>query len=692
MNLSKKIFLIFLTEFILFIIIAEIFGSNMMEKQIVDNLHINAKTLLSEQANGIDGYFNKMEGLGKKSAYMIKYWLRQKTTDKDTIDFSNKYKLIDGAIRSDIQQFEDIDISGVFLSSRTKINDSIKHIIMSTEGHFDDYAKAVKEFVFNMYFISESQLIRIYEKEWALKIEPEHDFTKDIFYYVADPEHNPQREPKWTSPYYDNIWHHWMTSLIIPIYIDGKFIGIVGHDIILDDIYKKILDKKYFKSGYGFIFDANKNIVVHPRYLNKLMETADMGTLLKFQDIDDKNLSSELEKIVNNNSDSNLYFDTYSEENITNHIFAKKLDFMNWYFALVIPNIEVNSKLSEFRTNFIIASLFLGLFLFSALFVLNWLYLVSPIRNLTLTTNEIIKGNLDSRVKIKSKDEIGELASAFNHMSGQLKTTLNELKQDIKIRQETEEALRLSEENYRNLFLNAKVGLVRVEQQLGTVTDCNYQSVKMFSYNSRKEFLNDFNFKKYYSVNNSCDTLFEEMEIGGYIINRETLFKNRNGEDLWVLMSINMISGSNSMEIVLLDISERKKAEEALRISEEKYRDLINNASESIIVAQDGYIQFANPKTYEMFGYTNHELASKPFPEFIYEEDRALVLERYNKRIEGEALNFVYDFRIITKNNETRWVEINAVLIKWNNKPATLNFLTDATRTEKCRRTNKKNE
>ncbi len=47
-------------------------------------------------------------------------------------------------------------------------------------------------------------------------------------------------------------------ELITPIYIDEEFIGIVGHDVILDDIYECVLKNKFFESGYGFIFDENE--------------------------------------------------------------------------------------------------------------------------------------------------------------------------------------------------------------------------------------------------------------------------------------------------------------------------------------------------------------------------------------------------------------------------------------------------
>lgn len=127
------------------------------------------------------------------------------------------------------------------------------------------------------------------------------------------------------------------------------------------------------------------------------------------------------------------------------------------------------------------------------------------------------------------------------------------------------------------------------------------------------------------------------------------------------------------------DVTERWRAEEALKASEEKYRLLVENAGEAIFVAQDGMLKFANRNTTEMFGFSKDELTSKPFQEFIHPDDRGLVLNRHLKRLEGHGLPSVYPFRIVNKSGNFKWVELKAVLITWEGKPATLNFLSDIT-------------
>lgn len=130
---------------------------------------------------------------------------------------------------------------------------------------------------------------------------------------------------------------------------------------------------------------------------------------------------------------------------------------------------------------------------------------------------------------------------------------------------------------------------------------------------------------------------------------------------------------------VARDITYRKKAEEAIRESEEKYRLVVQNANEAICVVQDGTMLFVNPKLAEMLGPTEEELIGKSFPPFLHPDDREMVLDRHKRRLKGEVLPAIYPFRIFDSDGKTRWVEINAVRISWKGGPATLNFLSDIT-------------
>jgi len=140
------------------------------------------------------------------------------------------------------------------------------------------------------------------------------------------------------------------------------------------------------------------------------------------------------------------------------------------------------------------------------------------------------------------------------------------------------------------------------------------------------------------------------------------------------------------MEQLLLTIQraiDKHEMEKAVRESEEKYRLVIENANDAIFIAQDEAVKFPNPKSIEMIGYSAEELVKMPFINLIHPEDRDMVLDRHEKRLSGEELTTIYSFRIINKEGEELWVQLNTVLINWDERPATLNFIRDITQQKK---------
>lgn len=124
---------------------------------------------------------------------------------------------------------------------------------------------------------------------------------------------------------------------------------------------------------------------------------------------------------------------------------------------------------------------------------------------------------------------------------------------------------------------------------------------------------------------------------------------------------------------------ERKRAAGVIRENGKKYQLLVENANDAIFVAQDDIIKFVNPKTEEMIGYSSGELREIPFADLVHPEDRDMVVESYNKVLNGEDPPSVYSFRVIDKDGEELWVQINPVPITWEERPATLNVLRDIT-------------
>ncbi len=121
----------------------------------------------------------------------------------------------------------------------------------------------------------------------------------------------------------------------------------------------------------------------------------------------------------------------------------------------------------------------------------------------------------------------------------------------------------------------------------------------------------------------------------------------------------------------------RIRDQELLAESEKKYRTLIENAKEGIVVIQDGVIKYVNPNGARMSGYSSDELVGRPFEELIYPDDVAGVAARYEREIAGEDLVTPNIYRVRWKDGSVRWVEGIGISIEWEGRRASLSFVED---------------
>ncbi len=163
----------------------------------------------------------------------------------------------------------------------------------------------------------------------------------------------------------------------------------------------------------------------------------------------------------------------------------------------------------------------------------------------------------------------------------------------------------------------------------------------------------------------------------------EDFFPDMGNTGKWLFFTAAPLRSSEGTTIgaveTLQDTTSRKKAEQALKESEEKYRLLIEFANDAIFIAQDDSIKFPNPKGLDLVGYSEEELGKMPFANLIHPDDRNLVLERYKRILKGEELPRTHSFRVIHKTGKQLNVQISAAPIIWEGRPATLNLLRDVT-------------
>lgn len=133
------------------------------------------------------------------------------------------------------------------------------------------------------------------------------------------------------------------------------------------------------------------------------------------------------------------------------------------------------------------------------------------------------------------------------------------------------------------------------------------------------------------------------------------------------------------MICVARDITDRLQTEEALKESEEKYRALIENASEGICILQHDRLVYANKSVLRMTGLTSGKIIDRAFADFIHASERETFDRQYLSQLERKKTTHRYETAIATKNGDRLDTEINANQITYGGKPAWLVFLRDIT-------------
>ena len=239
--------------------------------------------------------------------------------------------------------------------------------------------------------------------------------------------------------------------------------------------------------------------------------------------------------------------------------------------------------------------------------------------------------------------------------------------------------LRRSQELLAKLFRNspAAIGLVRLRD--GLMLDVNEAYERLYGWR-REEVIGRSTEELRIWVDLEERERFRALIAEkGRVMDFLSRARRRNGEIFDSQLSSEVIeeSGERILLVIVVDVTERRHAETALRQSEQRYRTLAETMVEGILILQDGRFAYANPGALELIGHPFAELQGREFGPFIHPEDRELVRERHRRRTAGEVLEPRYDIRILPRTGEARWVQIANEKVDWEGRPAVLTLISD---------------
>ncbi|MBD2096344.1 PAS domain S-box protein [Trichocoleus sp. FACHB-591] len=259
---------------------------------------------------------------------------------------------------------------------------------------------------------------------------------------------------------------------------------------------------------------------------------------------------------------------------------------------------------------------------------------------------------------------------------------------DTTQRKQAEEALQRSEAKFRAIFENSQVGIYRTRLSDGLILNANQRYANLYGFDSPEEIIGLEHTIDYFVNPSDRQKAIEVMKRDGEVRNFETQLRKRDGTLFWGLSSAYLNADDGYLEGVTADISDRKRAEVALQMSEERLRLALtasnqglydmNLKTEEIVV---------NPEYALMLGYdpaTFHETKSR-WVESLHPDDREAMFAVYNGFMTGEAPNYQAEYRLRTRDGQWKWILSVGKIVAWNESGEPLRALGVYTDIDDCK-------
>ncbi len=444
--------------------------------------------------------------------------------------------------------------SSMMISAKTKVTSEVILALAIGYDMINQYGPAWRKPFVDLYFSSpeKTSVSRWPGTPWGLMMDDKVEWREEEWMAITMKEINPQREQRWSGVLYDERNGNWMVSGVTPLDIDGKQVGMVGTDLLLDDLVKRTINET-MSGSYNILMQADGRLIVHPHKIKEII--ANKGMLMA-QTSPDKHLL-RIYEFARTATTFPLVIDNKTDDE---HLAVTQIQGPDWYFITVHPGSLL--KAEAMRTVGFVC--LLGMASLVVMFIVIRLILkhnlIYPLKHFTQTVQkfEIPQGKLSDRTnefveKISAlstrPDEIGLLANSFVDMAGHLKNTYK--------------AIQESEEKFRIVFEQAPDSIVLIDAETGKIIEFNDRAHEVLGY-TREEFGNlvlseiDVNESK-----EDVKTHIEKIKRDGFdMFEAKHMTKDGRLLDAYVTVRAFSMHGHSFIVSIWTDITARKQAEE----------------------------------------------------------------------------------------------------------------------------------
>lgn len=308
-------------------------------------------------------------------------------------------------------------ISAVFIHRDSPPDATTHNYIARTRQVWEEIIPLLSTNFNSVYFVSSSRMSRIWPGDVVINHRADHDITQENLYIFASPQNNPLRQPRWVPFYFSDYIDVWMLTLVIPVYLNDEFIGVMGGTINGGELLEQVIVPSVEKRDINTIVFNDKG---------QLIERSDQHQV----GLEDPALTRYLEQAANGEiASGSISLRQVGGE--SQHIGYFTLDNMNWMMALHYPQALIRTKLATTLSDIYINILILITFLSLILYLSIRYFVVQRVRALALATASISQHDWAVRVPQTGQDEISFLGRCINEMLLKINDLIDGLNSNI---------------------------------------------------------------------------------------------------------------------------------------------------------------------------------------------------------------------------------------------------------------------
>ncbi len=287
----------------------------------------------------------------------------------------------------------------------------------------------------------------------------------------------------------------------------------------------------------------------------------------------------------------------------------------------------------------------------------------------------------DYEVQLRHRDgsiiTVSTSSSLWRNQAGEV-IGVEGVVRDITARKKAEEALKESEEKYRNLFDRAQVAMFRSTMDGSRILAVNDKIREIFG-GTIQELMASSSVSRWVDPA-ARQGLIDKLTREGEVTDYEVATVNKAGQEQVVLLSARFYPEEDCMEGSLVDITERRKTRKALKESEARYHTLTESSPDGIMAADPKSLEivFVNQAMCTLTGYTSEELLSLHVGDLSEKSNQERSIQAFRDVARGRT-NRVSDIPVQRKDKSTVTVDVRAAQEQLDGRTVVLGFFRDVT-------------